>query len=75
MDPSHLRLTSRRGFLHAGFLGGVGLSMGKFMQLEAMAAAQPGRTIKPAAHSVINIFLGGGMAAQESFDPKPHAPE
>ena len=26
------------------------------------------------AHSVINIFLPGGMAHQESFDPKPYAP-
>ena len=26
------------------------------------------------ATSVIHIFLPGGVAAQESFDPKPHAP-
>ena len=26
------------------------------------------------AQSVIHIFLPGGMAHQESFDPKPYAP-
>jgi hypothetical protein len=26
------------------------------------------------AKSVINIFLPGGISAQESFDPKPYAP-
>ena len=26
------------------------------------------------AKSIIHIFMPGGMAHQESFDPKPHAP-
>jgi hypothetical protein len=30
--------------------------------------------IEPKAQSVIHIFLPGGMAQQESFDPKPYSP-
>ena len=29
-----------------------------------------GKKIEPTAKAVINIFLAGGLAAQESFDPK-----
>ena len=32
------------------------------------------KTREGVAKSVINIFLPGGMAHQESFDPKPYAP-
>ncbi len=73
-DPSHFRLSSRRGFLHVGFLGSVGLSLGKILEMEARAEAKQGRKVTAKASSVIHIVLGGGMAAQESFDPKINAP-
>ena len=42
---------------------------------EAAAAAATAASSKaPAAESVIQIFLPGGLSAQESFDPKPDAP-
>ena len=68
-DPSHFRRVSRRDFLYVGLIGGLGLTLGDFFKLraeEAMAEAK--------AQSLIHIFLPGGIAAQESFDPKPLAP-
>ncbi len=64
---------SRRTFLHVGFLGGLGLSLGDYLRLRAAdAPAAPKRG--PKAEACIHIFLPGGMAHQESFDPKPYAP-
>jgi hypothetical protein len=40
--------------------------------LRQRATAGDGKA--PAAQSLIHIFLPGGMAHQESFDPKPNAP-
>jgi hypothetical protein len=54
-----------------GLLGSLGLTLGQACRLRA--AASPGAP-QPKALSVINIFLPGGIAAQESFDPKPLAP-
>ncbi len=62
---------NRRNLLAVGALGG--LSLGTFLRVQG---AQSGR--RPAtfgkAQSVIFVFLPGGMAHQESFDPKPYAP-
>jgi hypothetical protein len=63
----------RRDFLYAGWLGGAGLSLGQFMQLQA-SAAQPRSSTQPKATSVIHIYLQGGFAHMDSFDPKPDAP-
>jgi hypothetical protein len=71
------RGVDRRGFLSVGALGGLGLSLGDFFRLQAAQAASPG-TGRPApvppAQSVIYIYLPGGFAHQETFDPKPFAP-
>jgi uncharacterized protein (DUF1501 family) len=67
--PTHYR-PSRRSFLHVGFLGGLGLTLGDYLRLQAAdPAPKEGK-----AKSVIHIFLPGGMAHQESWDPKPFAP-
>jgi hypothetical protein len=71
-DPSHFR-PSRRDFLYAGWLGGVGLTMGGLFKSQA-AAAEAGKAIAPTAKSVIHIYLQGGFAHMDSFDPKPDAP-
>ncbi|MBI3875783.1 MAG: DUF1501 domain-containing protein [Verrucomicrobia bacterium] len=63
---------SRRTAIHAGALGLVGLGMNHLAPLRAMAA---GSSSKVRAKSVIYIFLSGGLAQQDSFDPKPEAPE
>lgn len=66
---------NRRGFLAVGAAAGIGLNLGDFLMLEkAQAKAKNYGQIKAKAKSVIHIFLPGGMAHQESFDPKPYAP-
>src|SRR3982750_1981268 len=72
-DPAHFRRPTRRGFLQVGLVGGLGLTLGEFFRLEARAAAA-GTAKEAPAKSLIHIFLPGGMAHQESFDPKPYAP-
>jgi uncharacterized protein (DUF1501 family) len=73
-DPAHFRKPTRRTFLHVGLLGGLGLTLGDFFRLEALADSQGAKLKDAPAQSVIHIFLPGGMAHQESFDPKPYAP-
>lgn len=69
------RLNSRRDFLQVGFCGGIGLSLPQFLQLKsAQADIKNYESVEGSAKSVIFIFLPGGMAHQESFDPKPYAP-
>jgi uncharacterized protein (DUF1501 family) len=71
---SPLNRSSRREFLYVGLLGGLGLTLPEFLKLEAQAAQKHYESKEGPAKSVIQIFLPGGMAAQESFDPKPYAP-
>src|SRR3954471_19710877 len=68
-SPDHIWRSNRREFLFVGLVGSVGLSLGNLFKLQAQSG---GSTAK--AQSVINIFLPGGIAAQESFDPKLLAP-
>jgi len=72
-SPDHAWRPSRREFLFTGAIGTLGLTMGNFFKLQA-AAASSGTAPKAVAQSVIQIYLPGGMAAQESFDPKLLAP-
>ena len=66
---------NRRGFLTVGALAGVGMTLADFFQLEKAQAEQKNYDfVEAKAKSVIHIFLPGGMAHQESFDPKPYAP-
>ncbi len=71
-DPSHFRRRSRRDFLYAGWLGGLGVSLGNLFQMQAQAASEGAP--QPRAKSVIHIYLQGGFAHMDSFDPKPDAP-
>jgi len=64
----------RRGFLSVGALGGLGLSLGDFFRLREAGADSAGSGREAVARSAICIFLPGGFAQQETFDPKPHAP-
>jgi uncharacterized protein (DUF1501 family) len=59
---------NRRDFIYTGLVGGLGLSMGDILKLQAES------NLTPKAQSVIHIFLPGGFAAQETFDPHPLAP-
>jgi hypothetical protein len=68
-SPDHIWRPNRREFLFVGLVGSLGLTLGQAFRLRAQSAG-----IKAQAQSVINIFLPGGIAAQESFDPKLLAP-
>jgi hypothetical protein len=63
----------RRFMMQVGYVGALGLSLGDFFTRRAKAE-EAGKKIKATAQSVIHIFMPGGMAHQESFDPKPFAP-
>ena len=65
---------TRREFLYVGLVGGLGLTLPHFLKTEARAAIKQYQSKEGPARSVIHIFLPGGMAHQESFDPKPYAP-
>jgi hypothetical protein len=66
---------SRRGFLSVGALGGLGLTLGDLFRLRSLHADQKHYDFMEAkAESVIHIYLPGGMAHQESWDPKPYSP-
>jgi hypothetical protein len=71
----HPTLT-RRTALQAGAVGLLGLGLG---ELRLLRAAGERRGLPPPsgshpAKSVIYVFLSGGLAQHESFDPKPDAP-
>ena len=57
------RTLSRRDYLRAGSLGFFGLDLAK-----ALAAASPAK-----AKSCILIWLEGGPAQMDTFDPKPNS--
>jgi hypothetical protein len=64
----------RRQFLYAGFAGGLGLGLPELLKFEAQAATKFYPTREGVAKSLIHIYLPGGMAHQEGWDPKPYAP-
>ena len=72
-DTSHFK-PRRRDFLRVGWLAGAGLTLGDYLQLEARATEASGQRIEPKAKNVIHIYLQGGFAHMDSFDPKPYAP-
>jgi uncharacterized protein (DUF1501 family) len=55
----------RRQWLQAGAIGLLGLGMPHLQRLQAET--------NTSNKSVIFIFLSGGLAQHESFDPKPQA--
>lgn len=64
---------SRRDFLHVGLAGSLGLTLPDLLRLQAAQAIPDVETFKPIADSIIHIYLPGGMAQHESWDPKPFA--
>ncbi len=60
----------RREFLRAGSLGLLGLGLPQLLHARAAVAA-PG---KPRVKACILLFMWGGPAHQDTWDPKPDAP-
>jgi hypothetical protein len=73
-DPAHFRRPTRRSFLQVGVVGGLGLTLDQFFRWQSTQAAEAPKGKEAPAKSIIHIFLPGGMAHQESWDPKPYAP-
>jgi Protein of unknown function (DUF1501) len=59
----------RRSFVKAGILGATGLSLPDLFRAEARATSGVGRQT-----SVIILWMRGGPAHQDTWDPKPDAP-
>src|SRR5450631_1385967 len=70
MSLHHPKFT-RRDMMQAGAIGLMGLSMADLLALRATSRERERAVPK----SVIYIFLSGGLAQQDSFDPKPDAPD
>jgi hypothetical protein len=76
-DPAHFTRpigVPRRSFLQVGMVAGLGITLGEFFRMQARGEIKNYESKEGRAKSVIHIFLPGGIAHQESFDPKPYAP-
>ena len=60
---------NRRSFLRVGGLALGGLSLPTLLKAEAEAG------IARSHKAIIMVYLSGGMAHQDTFDPKPDAPD
>lgn len=58
---------SRRNFVRAGLIGGLGLSLADLLRLDAR-----GETDATRGKNAILIYLNGGQSHFESWDPKPN---
>lgn len=66
---------SRRSFLTVGAVGGLGLTLANLLEIrQAQAELKHYDFVEAKADSVIHVFLPGGIAHQETFDPKPYSP-
>ena len=71
---SHPTLTRRTALLQAGGIGLLGLGMNHLSALRTAQGANDNPRLRSTG-AVIYIFLSGGLAQQDSFDPKPEASE
>lgn len=60
----------RRALLQAGASAVLGLSLADLLRLRALGGVEPTRTAK----SVLFLWLWGGPAQLDTWDPKPNAP-
>ena len=70
MSTENRILISRRDALRAGLLGAAGLASGSHV---SFAVPAPSQTPAGKARAVIQIWMWGGPAHLDTFDPKPDA--
>src|SRR5215469_14535330 len=77
--PLYPSVFNRRSFIQVGMLGALGIGLGDIFELRAQTSIV--RPVNAAPHAkegqaknAIQIILPGGLAHQESWDPKPDAP-
>ena len=68
------RGSARRQLLQLGGLTGIGLLLPDLMRARAQAESSARTTSFGRAKSVIMLYLHGGHAQQETWDPKPDGP-
>lgn len=61
---------TRRSFLRIGSVSALGLSLADWFRLQAAGAVKEGK-----AKAVIQLWMSGGPAQTDTFDPKPEAGE
>jgi len=71
--PRHVTL-NRRTMVQAGSIGLLGLGLNHVSALRQARGSPLMSTGGGRAKSVIFVFLSGGLAQHDSFDPKPNAP-
>ena len=64
----------RRDFMQVGAATAMGISLPQLLRSDANAAAKHYESKEGPAKSLIHIYLPGGCAHQETWDPKPYAP-
>ncbi len=67
--PRHPSNLSRRRFLQVGGAGMLGIGLADLLQAESLAPAHA-----PRAKNIIYVWLNGGPATIDMWDPKPDAP-
>ncbi len=60
---------TRRDFVQAGALGGLGLTLSQYLRASEGGKLNPGK-----AKACIHVQLGGGPSHMDTFDLKPDAP-
>ncbi|MCB1231467.1 MAG: DUF1501 domain-containing protein [Verrucomicrobiae bacterium] len=60
--------------MQVGFAAGLGLSLPELLKVEARGETKFYESKEGVAKSLIHIYLPGGMAHQETWDPKPFSP-
>ena len=74
-----MKPATRRNFLRLGMLGGIGLPLCDVFRLQARADEEDepttAATSEPKAQNVIMVWLSGGPATIDMWDPKPDAPD
>ncbi len=71
-DAMQRNETTRRGFLRAGLAAGAAVTTG--LNPAAVAARRKKKKLEPTADTLILLWMAGGQAHTETWDPKRYTP-